>query len=123
MNVGMADGASYAYSVEEGDIRAVNPNGNVYDIRVIDRRRGEDLHTDIRGFANREVWNIQITVATGQRLTLDWSEANLPDYFDFSIVKGKYYFDEETVRMDENTSMTFTEGQTFIRIVAEKKNP
>ncbi len=123
VNVGMADGASYAYSVEEGDIRAVNPNGNVYDIRVIDRRRGEDLHTDIRGFANREVWNIQITVATGQRLTLDWSEANLPDYFDFSIVKGKYYFDEETVRMDENTSMTFTEGQTFIRIVAEKKNP
>ena len=93
----------------------------VYDVRVVDGRRTEELHTDIRGLANRETWSVQVTVGKGQSLTLDWSDAKLPEYFDFSVVKGKYYNATEVISMADTTSMTFAEGDTFITIVADKK--
>ena len=118
LKVGMADGATYAY--EADDLPAFDPIANVYDVRVIDGRRDEDLHTDIRGLANRETWSVKVTVSEGQTLTLDWSEAELPEYFNFTIVKGKYYNKTEVIKMADTTSMTFTEGETFITIVADK---
>ena len=120
LTVGMADGASFAYSTSEGDEVAFNPIANVYDIRVIDGRRDDDLRTDIRGLANRETWSVVVTVIQGQTVTLDWSAAELPEYFDFTIVKGKYYNNSEVIDMRETTSMTFTEGETFFTIVADK---
>ncbi len=121
IKVGMMAGASYAFKMEDGDMSTFGGFLNAYDIRVIDGRRDEDLHTDIRGLANREVWSALVTVPKGQTYTLDWSEAELPDYFAFSIVKGRYYFEEETVSMTDVKNMTFTEGETFIRIIADKK--
>jgi hypothetical protein len=121
LTVGMADGASFAYSTNEGDEVAFDPIANVYDIRVIDGRRDDDLRTDIRGLANRETWSVVVTVIKGQTVTLDWSANELPEYFDFTIVKGKYYNNSEVIDMREATSMTFTEGETFITIVADKK--
>jgi hypothetical protein len=118
LKVGMADGATYAY--ETDDLPAFDPIANVYDIRIIDGRREQDLHTDIRGLANRETWSVKVTVTKDQTVTLDWSEAELPEYFNFTIVKGKYYNEEETISMADTTSMTFTEGETFITIVADK---
>ncbi|MBO7621788.1 MAG: hypothetical protein J6T06_14855, partial [Victivallales bacterium] len=118
LKVGMADGATYAY--EADDLPAFDPIANVYDVRIIDGRRDKDLHTDIRGLANREAWSVKVTVSKGQTLTLDWSEAELPEYFNFTIVKGKYYIEEETINMADTTSMTFAEGETFFTIVADK---
>ena len=118
LKIGMKDGATYAY--EADDLPAFDPIANVYDVRVIDGRRDEDLHTDIRGLANRETWSVQVTVSKGQTLTLDWSDAELPEYFNFTIVKGKYYNNSEIISMADTTSMTFTEGETFLTIVADK---
>ncbi len=121
LKVGMAENASVAYDAAEGDVTAFPAFENVYDIRVIDGRRAEELQTDIRGLANRETWNVQVTVGEGQSLTLDWSEAELPEYFNFTIVKGKYFNDSEVIDMAEDKFMAFDEGVTYITIIADKK--
>ena len=121
LKVGMAENASLAYNAAEGDMTSIPAFDKVYDVCAIDGRRDEKLHTDIRGLANRETWNVQVTVGEGQKLTLDWSEAELPENFDFSIVKGKYYNNTKVIDMRETTSMAFDEGETFITIVADKK--
>jgi aspartate 1-decarboxylase len=118
LKVGMANGATYAY--EADDLLAFDPSANVYDVRVIDGRRDEDLLYDIRGLANRETWNVMVTVKGDNPVTLDWSNAELPEYFDFTIVKGKSHFDEEAVSMRATTSMTFEKGESFFTIVADK---
>ena len=117
----MAENASVAYAAAEGDVTAFPAFENVYDIRVIDGRRAEELQTDIRGLANRETWNVQVTVGEGQSLTLDWSDAELPEYFNFTIVKGKYFNDSEVIGMAEDKFMAFDEGVTYITIIADKK--
>ncbi|MBR4902071.1 MAG: C10 family peptidase [Victivallales bacterium] len=121
LKVGMAENASFAFNAAEGDETLFPAFDKVYDVRVIDGRRAEDLCKDIRGLANRETWSVQVTVGEGQALTLDWSEAELPEYFDFTIVKGKYYNDTEVIDMREKKSLAFAEGETFITIVADKK--
>ena len=121
LKVGMAENASVAFNAAEGDMKPFPGFEEVYDIRVIDGRRDEALHTDIRGLANRETWNVLVTVGKNQSLTLDWSKVELPEYFDFSIVKGKYYNATEVIDMREVTSLAFAEGETFITIVADKK--
>ena len=121
LKVGMAENASVAFNDADGDMTSIPGFSEVYDVSVIDGRRDEKLHTDIRGLANRETWNVKVTVGKGQALTLDWSDAELPEYFDFSIVKGKYYNATEVIDMREVTSLAFSEGETFITIVADKK--
>jgi Ca2+-binding EF-hand superfamily protein len=121
LKVGMAENASVAFNADEGDMTSIPGFSEVYDVSVIDGRRDEKLHTDIRGLANRETWSVKVTVGKGQALTLDWSDAELPEYFDFSIVKGKYYNATEVIDMREVTSLAFSEGETFITIVADKK--
>ena len=122
IKIGMADGATVAF--EAGDEPAFEPIANLYDVRIIDARRDDDLLTDIRGLANRETWNVQVTVSDGQTVTLSWANAELPEDFDFSIVKGKYFFNSfglETIDMRDATSMTFKSGVTYITIVANRK--
>ena len=119
LKIGMAEGATYAF--EADDELAFDSISNVYDVRVIDERRPEDLSIDIRGLANRETWTVKVHVGEGQTLKLDWTNAELPEEFDFTIVTGRYYFEEKVIDMSETTSMKFAEGDTIITIIANRR--
>ena len=122
--IGMKEGATYA--AEADDMPAFDQTANIYDVRIVDARRDADLQADYRGLANRETWNVQITVNGGQNLTLSWANAELPEDFDFTIVKcknfyGSYNSENATIDMRDATSMSFKPGVTYITIVANKK--
>jgi hypothetical protein len=100
LELGMADGATIGYDEGLDKMWMAWPGAPEmpanYEIAFTAPGREEALKTDIRAKADKDIWNVEVFVPAGQKLTLDWNinlndatgEYSMPDYFTFTLVKA-----------------------------------